>query len=168
MTEAEGRAAIVAEAKTWLGTRFCHMGRIKGPRGGVDCGQIIAVSYENVGLTAKIDPPPYQFQHHMHSSEEDYIAHLLTYTDEIEATEAKAADIVLYKCGRTFSHGGILIEDWPGNIIHARNGAGVVVAHGLNNGFLKGREHRFFSYWSKLPDLEQISRAPSPETSQTI
>lgn len=147
MNEAEGRAAVVAEAKTWLGTPFMHMGRVKGRRGGVDCGQIIACSYENVGLTTKIDPGPYQFQHHMHSSSEDYVTQLLGYTKEITAEQAKAADIVLYKCGRTFSHGGILTEDWPGLIIHSRNGVGVEYAHGMKNGFLKGREKRFFSFW---------------------
>lgn len=147
MTEQEGRAAIVAEAKTWIGTPFAHQGRVKGRRGGVDCGQIIAGTYENVGLTAKIDPGPYQFQHHMHSNSEDYVTHLLRYTKEIIAEQANAADMVLYKCGRTFSHGGILIEDWPGLIIHSRNGVGVEYAHGLKNGFLKGREKRFFSFW---------------------
>lgn len=145
--EAAGRAAVVAEAKTWLGTKFAHMGRVKGLRGGVDCGQIIACTYENVGLTEQIKPDPYQFQHHMHSNSEDYIGHVLKYTREITAAEAKAADIVVYKCGRTFSHGGILIEDWPGLIIHSRNGLGVEYAHGMKNGFLKGREHRFFSFW---------------------
>lgn len=149
MTEAEGRAAIVAEVRTWLHTPFRHAARIKGPKGGVDCGQIIACSYENVGLTAKIEPVPYQFQHHMHSSHEDYISELLTYTREITAAEAKPADIVLYKCGRTFSHGGILIDPWPGLIIHSINGGGVEYAHGIKNGFLKGRETRFFSFWGK-------------------
>lgn len=149
MTELEGRSAIVAEAKTWLSTPFAHAGRIKGRHGGVDCGQIIAVSYENVGLTEKIQPGPYMFQHHMHSNREDYVTHLLGYTAEIEESQARAADIVLYKCGRTFSHGGILVEDWPGLIIHSRNGAGVEYAHGIKNGFLKGRPHRFFSFWAK-------------------
>lgn len=149
MTEQEGRAAVVAELKTWIHTPFSHQGRIKGKRGGVDCGQIIAVSYENTGLTAKIDPGQYQYQHHMHSDSEDYIDHLLKYTQEINASEAKAADIVLYKCGRTFSHGAVLIEDWPGMVIHSRVGLGVEYADGMKNGFLKGREKRFFSFWGK-------------------
>lgn len=149
MIESEGRELVVAEVKTWLQTPFAHMGRVKGRRGGVDCGQIIACTYENVGLTDKIDPGAYQFQHHMHSNSEDYIGHLLGYTREIHEGEARDGDIILYKCGRTFSHGGILIEDWPGLIIHSRNGVGVEYAHGIKNGFLKGREKRFFSFWGK-------------------
>lgn len=149
MTESEGRSAIVAEAKTWIGTPFFHAARIKGRRGGVDCGQIIAACYENVGLTKPITTGSYAYQHHMHSSREDYVTQLLAYTVEIDEKSAKVADIVLYKCGRTFSHGGILIEDWPGLLIHSRTGVGVEYAHGMKNGFLKGREKRFFSFWAK-------------------
>lgn len=147
MTEQEQRAAVVAEAKTWRGTPFAHQGRVKGRKGGVDCGQIIACTFENAGITQPIQPKPYMFQHHMHSSREDYAAVILEYAAEIAEADAKAGDIVLYKCGRTFSHGGILVEDWPGLIIHSRTGLGVEYAHGLKNGFLKGREKRFFSHW---------------------
>jgi len=148
-SEQDERQLVVAEVKTWIGTAFRHQGRVKGKRGGVDCGQIIACTYENAGLTSKIDPGFYQFQHHMHSDREDYVAHLLQYTREITAAEAKPADIVLYKCGRTFSHGGILIENWPGLIVHSRTGVGVEYSHGATNAFLKGREKRFFSFWGK-------------------
>lgn len=148
MTEQEtkDRARIVAEAKTWISTPFAHMARIKGRRGGVDCGQIVAACYEDTGLVPSIRVGPYQYQHHMHSSSEDYIAIILKYAKEITGN-ALPGDIVVYKCGRTFSHGGILIEPWPGLIIHSRTGVGVEYAHGMNNGFLKGREKRFFSFW---------------------
>lgn len=149
MDEQTGRLAVVAEVKTWLATPFAHQGRIKGRRGGVDCGQIIACTYENAGLTPRISPDPYQYQHHMHSNSEDYIGHVLKYTREITMAEAKMADIIIFKCGRTFSHGGILIEDWPGLLIHSRTGCGVEYAHAEKNGFLKGRGRRFFSFWGK-------------------
>lgn len=148
-TEIEERIRLVAEAKTWLGTPFAHQGRVKGRRGGVDCGQIIACSLENAGLIPKTTLAPYLFQHHMHSSREDYVALLLTRMAEIPEADAKMADVVLYKCGRTFSHGGILIDNWPGLIVHSMNGTGVEYADGAKSGFLKGRERRFFSFWRK-------------------
>lgn len=149
MTEDQERASIVAEARTWLATPFAHKARIKGRKGGVDCGQIVAGCFENTGLVPVIETKPYQFQHHLHSSSEDWIAEVTKYAHEIEELNAREGDIVLYKCGRTFSHGGILIERWPGLIIHSRMGCGVEYAHGATNGFLKGRPHRFFSYWGK-------------------
>lgn len=42
------RGAIVAEARSWLGTRFHHQGRLKGV--GVDCAGLVAQVAQAVGM----------------------------------------------------------------------------------------------------------------------
>jgi cell wall-associated NlpC family hydrolase len=150
MTEQEKRAAVIAEARTWLGTPFHHMGRIKGRRGGVDCGQILAAVYERTGDIPHFVVPPYSVQHALHSDDEWYIRHLQTHWTEIAEDDAKPGDIVIYKIGRCYSHAGILIEPWPGNIIHSANGVGVIVSHGTKEGFLhRHPQRRFFTAWPR-------------------
>lgn len=39
------RDELVAEARTWKGTPFHHQGRLKGPKGGVDCvGLLVGIA----------------------------------------------------------------------------------------------------------------------------
>ena len=53
MPEAEERAAVVAEAMTWLRTPYHHRGRLKGV--GTDCAMILAEVFEKVGLIPHIE-----------------------------------------------------------------------------------------------------------------
>jgi NlpC/P60 family putative phage cell wall peptidase len=45
------RAEIVAEARSWLGTRFHHQGRLKGV--GVDCAGLVVGVAEAMGMTVQ-------------------------------------------------------------------------------------------------------------------
>jgi cell wall-associated NlpC family hydrolase len=124
------------------------MGRLKGPRGGVDCGQILAAVYEATGQIPHVQTQPYSMQHALHSNDEWYIRYLEQFATEISEREAKAGDIVIYRIGRCYSHAGILAEAWPGKIVHAVNGAGVILSHGTQEGYLKRHLHRrFFTRW---------------------
>jgi cell wall-associated NlpC family hydrolase len=148
MTETEERQRVIAEARSWLGTPFQHMGRIKGRRGGVDCGQFLLGVFENAGAMPHFEPTPYSMQHMLHSREEWYLRDIMKFASEILELEAQPGDIVIYRVGLTYSHAGILIETWPGHIIHAVNGAGVIISHGTKQGNLKGRrERKFFTRW---------------------
>lgn len=150
-SEAEQRAAVVAVARSWKGTPFHHEGTVKGRRGGVDCGQSIRLVFEEaVGLEPRaVDQYPAQW--HMHRSEERYIDEVLARgAVEIDETQVQAGDIVVYKCGRTFSHGGIVLEPWPGLIAHAVNGHGFIYSHGTDDGFVRGRERRYFTRWPNV------------------
>ena len=119
---AETRAAIVAEARSWLRTPYHHMGRVKGV--GVDCAQLPAMVYAACGL---IDLPPlnyYPNDWHMHRSAELYLAAVTDRAVEI-ATAPLPGDFVLWRFGRCFSHGAIIL-DWP-LVAHAWIGEGVVL-----------------------------------------
>jgi NlpC/P60 family putative phage cell wall peptidase len=116
------RAAVVAEAETWIGTPFHHQGRIKGGAGGVDCLMLLAEVYERAGVVARVAPPFYVPDWHLHQGVERYMEGLLAYARPIEAPEP--GDVALFRFGRTFSHGAI-ITDWP-RLVHAYWLRGVV------------------------------------------
>lgn len=138
------RSAVVAEAKTWIRTPFRHRSRIKGRNGGVDCANLLCEVYEKAGCVPKVEPAAYTMQCMLHDREERFISVLEQFGHEIPETEAKAGDAVVWKCGRSYSHGAILIENWPGLVIHSVTGFGVMYAHGTRDGFLSGRKDRKF------------------------
>jgi len=72
-----------------------------------------------------------------------YLDMMLVLTDEIEERNVLPADFVLYRVARSFTHGAIVIE-WPNFVLHCIKGRGVVGSHGTNEGFIKGRERKFF------------------------
>lgn len=109
------RAVIIEEAKTWLGTPWHHEARIKGA--GVDCGMLILGIGENLGLIPHVNPPHYGPDFMLHRSDEWYVEIILKFADEIFSEAYLPGDIVVFKHGRIYSHGGIIVN-WP-LIIHA-------------------------------------------------
>jgi cell wall-associated NlpC family hydrolase len=143
------RAAVCAEALSWLGTAYHHHGRLKGV--GVDCAQILCAVYEACGLVPHVDPGLYPHDWHLHRSEELYIAWLercgarevvQTPGNHAGACGPQVADVALFKFGRTWSHGGIVVD--TDTIVHAYLGRGVIVSR-LDEEPLDGRAPR---YWS--------------------
>jgi cell wall-associated NlpC family hydrolase len=134
------REAVIAEAETWLGTPYHHMGRIKGA--GVDCLTFLAEVFAAAGVIEHVKEIPfYRLDFMRHQDNESYLDALLERGHEIEIP--LPADVVLYKWGRVFSHGGIVVE-WPW-IIHASpSHHGVVRANGTQ-GRLAGHEMKFIS-----------------------
>jgi len=148
---ANSREAICAIARSWLGTPYHHMGRMKGV--GVDCAMFPLEVYREAGLIGDIGIPFYPPDWHLHRAEEVYLYVVEKYAQEIAlpgapeiatlATTAAAPDFVLYQFGRTWSHGAIIL-DWP-LIIHAVVQHGVILSDGEKDGMLVGRRKRFFS-----------------------
>jgi cell wall-associated NlpC family hydrolase len=136
------RDQVIAEDRSWNGTPFRDSARIKHV--GVDCGQFICAVYEAVGLASAIVTPRYNLQFMLNRCEEWYIDTLLEYSDEITAAEAKPADVVVLMWGRVYSHGAILIDPWPGVVIHALNGFGVGICDARRDGRIQGaiQKHR--------------------------
>ena len=135
------REEVVREALTWEGTPYHSHARIKGV--GVDCAQLPAAVYEAVGLVPHINPE-YSEQWMMSRDEELYLSHVFPYTREISREEVKAGDFAIWKYGRTFSHGAIVIDTpW---IIHAVIRARAVVRANMDEEEeLKRRPARFFT-----------------------
>ncbi|HKR94442.1 MAG TPA: hydrolase [Candidatus Angelobacter sp.] len=137
---AKQRADIVHAAREWLGTPYHHHGRVK--KAGADCAMFPLSVYQECGvLPADYQPPEYSVQWHLHRSEELYLKEIDRFVNEIAGPPAPA-DFVVFRFGRTYSHGGIVI-DWP-IIIHAYIPHGVLLSDALRDGELLGRSHRFF------------------------
>lgn len=121
------RAAVVAEARSWLRTPYHHMGRVKGA--GVDCATLLAEIYARAGLIPPLDLPFYPPDWHLHRDAERYLGLVLEHAVEIfphaPSCDVNPGDIALWRFGRCFAHGAIVI-DWPG-VIHAYSGRGCVL-----------------------------------------
>ena len=141
MIEQEQRDAVLAEAATWIGTKHHNGARLKGV--GVDCGQFPLAVYEAAGLLPHIVPDRYPPDFHLHRDREWYKEIADANGKRIEG-EPKPADFVLYKIGRIYSHGAIVVK-WP-QIIHAYIGVGVIYDLG-DQGHLKDRDAIFYTLW---------------------
>jgi len=128
------REDITTEALSWIGTPYHHHGRLKGV--GADCAMFPAAVY---GVEPDIGPYPAQW--HLHHDEERYLEAVLRHAVPVEAPGE--GDFVLWKYGRCFSHGGIVIR-WP-LVVHARLGLGVILDDASINQDLRHRKTRFFS-----------------------
>lgn len=142
------RPQIVAEARTWLGTPYHEQGDVKGI--GVDCGMILVRIFSKLGLIEPFDPRPYPRDFMMHSEEERYVG-LVQRVGGIEcAGPPLPGDVVVWRFGRCFSHGCIVV-DWP-RIIHAYarapGGGRVMEDDAERNDFLRKHEKRIFSLWA--------------------
>jgi NlpC/P60 family putative phage cell wall peptidase len=133
------RAAVVAEAESWLLTPYHHRARLKGV--GVDCAQILIGVYAAVGLVEPFDAGDYPMDWMLHRDEERYLAWVEQYAHEVAAPQP--GDIAVWRFGRTFSHGAIVIG-WP-NIIHAYRPDRMVARGDASQVALAGREVKFYS-----------------------
>lgn len=143
MTEAAERAAVVAEAMTWAGTPYHHHARIKGA--GVDCANLPAAVYEAAGLIPHVQPE-YAAQWYQHRDEELFLAFVTPYADEIDRATAGPGDFVIWRYGRTYSHGAVIIA--PPTIIHATMTGGCAHLGDMDRDEdLATRPRRFFTLW---------------------
>jgi len=126
MTINEKRQKVLKVAEEWLGTPFHHLQRKKGA--GVDCGQFLLGVFEECGFIPNVTTQYYTRDFHLHRSEEWYKTIVEKFSRPIRENEVLPGDLVLYRVGRVFSHGGIVV-DWP-QIIHSFVTAGVSYTNG--------------------------------------
>ena len=147
VTEGEERLAIIAEARSWVGTPYHENAAVKGA--GVDCGMLPLMVFSTVGLIEFCDPRPYPSQWHLHQKAERYLELVLGYAREVE--NPKPADLVMFKIGHTYSHAAIVVE-WPTCVIHA-NGKECQYddpsSCTLFRRLIKNSPPRFFSVWPR-------------------
>lgn len=130
--EAELRAAVIAEALSWVGTPYRQLADLKGPNGGVDCSMLLVRAWVDAGLVEPFDPRPYPPSWHMHHSEERYLAWLNTCG--VEVATPRAGDVVAWRFGLCFSHGGIMIDE--ARVVHALARQGKCMVTDLREAFL--------------------------------
>jgi cell wall-associated NlpC family hydrolase len=145
--EATQRAAIVREARAWLRTPYHPQGDIKAI--GVDCGMLLVRVFVDTGLCAPFDPRPYADDWYLHRSEERYLGFIFDRTKEVE--EPQAGDVMVFRYGRCYAHGGIVTSADPLTIVHAFQPSGRVLEEDVAGNILLSapqRKPRFFSYWA--------------------
>jgi cell wall-associated NlpC family hydrolase len=121
--EQELRSAVVAEAKSWIGTPYHLHGMVKGA--GADCATFLLGVLQSFGIIRDEHLEHYSGDWFAHAKEETYLYRMMRHaTNVAEAVsyatlEAKPGDIVLTKSAnsRLYNHGGIVVK-WP-LIIHA-------------------------------------------------
>jgi cell wall-associated NlpC family hydrolase len=137
----EQREAVIAEAKTWLGTPWRHMQRLKGV--GVDCANLPADVYEKCGVIDHLEAD-YPRQWMLHRKQDRFIEWIVFAGGrEITFDELLPGDLILWKFGLTYSHSGFWLGD--GVILHAYIGQGVVYGDMNRDIDLKERERRYFT-----------------------
>lgn len=163
------REEIVAEAMTWIDTPYHDHAGLKGC--GVDCAYFPLRVYQKFGkIPLNFKPPKYSPQQWLNSPsqtdrrklkiEDRTFFNIVTkfaryelktpWSDEpssglplIEA-EPKPGDFVIYKMVASWTHGAIIVN-WPDYVLHPVIDRGIMGSHGTNEGFWKGRAHRFFT-----------------------
>ena len=144
MTEAAVRARVVAAARSWIGTPYHHAADVRGA--GVDCAMILVRVFCDLGLVEPFDPRPYVKDWMLHRSEEKYMSFLLARAREVASP--LPGDVMLFRVGRCFAHGGIVAKTAPLAIVHAFAPARSVIEEEVaHNSELMSTPHKFFSYW---------------------
>ena len=101
------------------------------------------------GIIPDVEIETYSPQHFLHSTEEKFLGYVTRFAHEIERDRAQTGDVALYKIGKAFAHGAIVIAPgWP-NIVHAHYGARMV-RRGFGTSVHLGMPIlgiKFFSFW---------------------
>jgi NlpC/P60 family putative phage cell wall peptidase len=154
-SERRQREAVVAEARSWLGTPYHHAARLKGV--GCDCLTLIAEVFARTRLVPPVELPHYPPDWYLHHGVERYVEGVLRHAAEVPGPP-RPGDLVLWRFGRAFSHGGIAVA-WP-LVVHAYVGHRVRLedaskaawlTHVGEGGAERGRERprRYFSPWPR-------------------
>jgi hypothetical protein len=104
--------------------------------------------YCDLGLCPPFDPRPYTRDWFLHRDEERYLGFLLARSRQVAAPGD--GDVVLFRMGRCFAHGAIVVKASPLTIVHAFAPARRVVEGEIRRSaeLAVGLKHaKFSSYW---------------------
>ena len=146
--EFQQRRDVVRIARTWIRTPFHDNASIKGV--GVDCARLIKAVYEEAGLCGSFELDHYSPQWFLHRSEELFMGYVARHAHEIAEEDAGPGDIALFKIGRCYAHGAIIV-DWPSAMIHAHKQSRMVIESGASDADLRKIERKVFSPWPLKP-----------------
>lgn len=159
-TEEQERAAVDVAAFAWTGTQFHHHAavmRTATDLGGIDCAHLLLEAHIGAGLVERFPPEEYPADWHVHRNEERFVAKIEEYAKRVGDTDlpicergpdffVKKGNILIWRYGRTFSHGAI-VSDWP-MIIHASHPAGCCLKESVMGQTLtETKPVRVYSYW---------------------
>jgi cell wall-associated NlpC family hydrolase len=147
ISEIAGRRILVSEAKSWINTPYHPGADLRGV--GVDCGMLLVRVFVDAGLVPAFDPRPYPQDWHLHREDERYLGFVFNHA--VEVARAQPGDVVVFRYGRAYAHGGIVTATQPLTLVHAFSPAQSVIEEPLaRNPVLAepSRRPRFFSLWA--------------------
>lgn len=123
MTSSISRAAIVAEARAWIGTPYRHQASLKGV--GCDCLGLVRGVWRNCIGTEPETPPPYAPDWAEARGEEALAAAACRHLIAVKVEALDAGDVLLFRWrdGCVAKHAAIATGN--GTMIHAHDGAAV-------------------------------------------
>lgn len=147
---------VVTQARTWLGTKYHHQGRLKkssNHTGGVDCiGLVIGIINElNICDSRGFCLSKYDSNNYSMSPQTTKLAEVLGYHLELVATpEIKPGDVLLFKFWKDPQHVGIVSNYPTGDLglIHCNSSSGSVIEQPLSDSWKRMITHayRFRNY----------------------
>src|ERR1035437_8704006 len=147
MSEQSERDAVIAAARTFIGTKYHSNAAIKGV--GVDCATLLAMAFTEAGVRPPIVVGDYSSQWHLHSVDPLYETAIKDNGGhELSEADCKPGDIILYFQGKQFAHGAIVSEINLLRIIHAYAPSRCVVeGFETDFGVLSRKPKKIFSAW---------------------
>lgn len=125
------RLAAVAEARSWVGTPYCHQASVKGA--GADCLGLLRGIWRVIMGDEPEQPPPYSADWSEASGDERLLAAAMRHLLPIDPEQAGIGDVLLFRmrASAPAKHVGLLVSDAvdQGRIIHAYSGHGVCETH---------------------------------------
>lgn len=121
------RAALIAEARTWIGTPWHHQAAVKGA--GCDCiGFVRGAAEPFIGVITQ--PMNYAATWPLYRAEERLRDEMAAHATEIDIADALPGDILLFGVGKGPAHHcGFLSE--ANRLLHCYREAGAVVEQAL-------------------------------------
>ncbi|MEX2036164.1 MAG: NlpC/P60 family protein [Xanthobacteraceae bacterium] len=117
------RTAIVAEARSWIGTPYRHQASLKGV--GCDCLGLVRGVWRSL-LGAEPRPaPPYSRDWAEAAGEETLAQAARAHLSEIEPSEFALGDVLLFRYRARYPAKHAAIVTAPDTMVHAHDGAAV-------------------------------------------
>jgi cell wall-associated NlpC family hydrolase len=163
---------IVLQARTWLGTRYHHQGRLKKSKagaGGVDCIGLIIGVIDELGLQdgAGVKLCEYdEFNYSMYPERGRLVASIRKHLREVPLEHMRAGDVLLFRTFRDPQHVGLLTEYPTGGavregaqdkifgLIHCNASAGRVVEQPLSDAWQRMLTHAYRFKTKQLQSLK--------------
>ena len=127
MTDLRARARILSEAKSWLGTPYCHQASRKGA--GCDCLGLVRGVWREVYGKEPLSVPPYTPNWAEESGEETLLNAANECLQPIEIEDAEPGDIILFRMHPNLPCKHIAILSGSTKMIHAYWGRYVTESH---------------------------------------
>lgn len=117
------RAAIVAEARAWIGTPYRHQASLKGV--GCDCLGLVRGVWRNCIGDEPETPPPYAPDWAEAKGDETLVAAALRHLVPVARDGFGAGDVLLFRWRDGFVAKHVAIASSERTMIHAHDGAAV-------------------------------------------